>query len=78
MSSNGCRYAYVHNFNDVLMFGHDTIALEREAFRPKREFFKVSDPRARGSAEGKSQAMLARPASDPFLAGHDPTQPVSV
>ena len=45
---------------------------------------QVSDPRAecagptRESVENNSRVMLARPESDPLLAGHDLTRPVSI
>ena len=44
---------------------------------------KKTDPRARsagptrGSAEKNSRVMVTRPASDPYLTGHDPTRPVT-
>ena len=45
----------------------------------KRVFFSSvgSAGRIRGSAENNSRVILVRPASDPFLAGHDLTRPVS-
>ena len=56
----------------------------REAFgQDSGGVILVSDPRAecagpaRGSVENNSRVMLARLASDPLLAGHDLTRPVS-
>ena len=54
------------------------------ALGSERFFFQESDARAgcagptRGSAENNSRVMLARSASDPFLADHDLTRPVSL
>ena len=56
---------------------------ERSLWVREREVIQVSGPRAecagptRGSAKNNSRVMLARPASDPLLAGHDLTRPVS-
>ena len=56
---------------------------EKSRWVREREMIQVSDPRAEcagpthGSVENNSRVMLARPASDPILAGHDLTRPVS-
>ena len=79
-----CGHA-LYGFGGVLMFEYDTKgAILNIGMRPaygKRtgSVFLVSHPRTecagrtQGSAETNSQVMLARPASDPFLAGHDLT-----
>ena len=54
----------------------------REIFGQKGGSFRSADPRARcegptrGSAKNHSRVVLARPASDMFLAGHDLNRPV--
>ena len=72
-------------FNFVLRYQRSTwyySVFVREKPLGRTRDVEVSDPRAgcagptRGSAENNAWALLARPASDPFLAGHDLNRPV--
>ena len=68
---------------DLPCSGQNKKAVKTEGDSRSYAIFEIFEARARfagptrGSAGNNSRVMLARPASDPFLAGHDLTRPVS-